>query len=448
MPLTPSHPSTVEFLGAVTAGGQVSSTIQKGVLSAALFKGKEGLLMLGMVSALMASSTWLQVANYMSWPVSTTHSIVAAVMGVGIAAFGGEGVEFGFCVKGLSTTKNCSTKSFTPISGEPLDQIPGNGWGPIAISWIFSPVAAGVLAGTMFLITRFLMLDDNIFSRLVYGKGDEGENSFFRALILAPLIYGFVAGVLVVLLAFKGVASNSNANALALIANDKNQLALAAGLTSLVVLLLAYVYVSWWQYRKNWTGEDLKWYEWSYHFLVPKRAVRAGFDASHLGLRDLSNVLEAKDAATVVEAVFDSELSPNLDLEAAAAVDAKRKEVPEAITAAQQVEGWTVTRIGEGEMVRMKMWKDIKEGVPPFTCLPKGIVSSFVNILLAPFRFFLLQGIFAADGKERPVRDHNASNSDIAVLHNAAKKYSDRTELVFKQLQIMTSCIASFSHGG
>ena len=49
----------------------------------------------------------------------------------------------------------------------------------------------------------------------------------------------------------------------------------------------------------------------------------------------------------------------------------------------------------------------------------------------------LRKAMFTADGKERAVRDYHASNTDIATLHNAAKKYSDRTELVFKQLQII-----------
>lgn len=195
----------------------MSSTIQKGVLSASLFTGKEGLLQLGMMCALIASASFLQLANFMGWPVSTTHSIVGAVMGIGVAAFGGPGVEWGFCLKGISTSAACANATLKPITNEPLDQIPGNGWGPIAISWVFSPVAAGVIAAVMFVLTKYFILDDNCISKLIYGKGDEGENSFFRALYLAPVVYGFVAGILVVLLAFKGVAGNSSANALALI---------------------------------------------------------------------------------------------------------------------------------------------------------------------------------------------------------------------------------------
>jgi phosphate/sulfate permease len=66
----------MEFLGAITAGAKVASTIQKGVIKTSLFNKKEGLLMVGMVCALVASATWLQIANSNGWPVSTTHSIV------------------------------------------------------------------------------------------------------------------------------------------------------------------------------------------------------------------------------------------------------------------------------------------------------------------------------------------------------------------------------------
>jgi PiT family inorganic phosphate transporter len=64
-----------EFLGAITAGGKVSSTVQKGIMKASLFKNKEGLMQLGFTVALMASASWLQIANYLSLPVSTTHSV-------------------------------------------------------------------------------------------------------------------------------------------------------------------------------------------------------------------------------------------------------------------------------------------------------------------------------------------------------------------------------------
>ena len=149
----------------------------------------------------------------------------------------------------------------------------------------------------------------------------------------------------------------------------------------------------------------------------------------------------------IVSALVETEVAPNLDLEAAAAEEKARNETPAAIVEAQKVEGYAVRKLGESELVWIKLWKGIKEGAPPCACVPKGLLASALNVLLVPFRFLFQYGIFGADGKERAVRTYGASRPDIMTLHSAAKQYDDRTELVFKQLQMMTSCIASFSHG-
>ena len=70
-----------EFLGAVLAGGAVTSTIRKGIVDAELLSGAPELLIYGMLAALLAAGTWLLVASHKGWPVSTTHSIVGAIVG-------------------------------------------------------------------------------------------------------------------------------------------------------------------------------------------------------------------------------------------------------------------------------------------------------------------------------------------------------------------------------
>ena len=128
----------MEFLGAITAGGKVSGSIQKGVINTSLFMKKEGLLQLAMTCSLMASSTFLQFANYMAWPVSTTHSIVGGVIGTGIAAFGGSGILWDFSNCGgvqydsAGNVVACTTVKKIDATGNSkntnaLDQIPSNG---------------------------------------------------------------------------------------------------------------------------------------------------------------------------------------------------------------------------------------------------------------------------------------------------------------------------------
>mgnify|MGYP000582633641 CR=1 FL=1 len=76
-----------EFLGAVLAGGHVTKTIRKGIIDPSYIADTPDLLVFGMLSALLAAGTWLLIASYRGWPVSTTHSIVGAI--VGFAAVGG-----------------------------------------------------------------------------------------------------------------------------------------------------------------------------------------------------------------------------------------------------------------------------------------------------------------------------------------------------------------------
>ena len=67
-----------EFAGAYLAGGEVTSTIRKGIVDSAVFVDSPDLLVFGMLSALLAAGTWLMIASFMGWPVSTTHSIAVS----------------------------------------------------------------------------------------------------------------------------------------------------------------------------------------------------------------------------------------------------------------------------------------------------------------------------------------------------------------------------------
>lgn len=83
----------LEFSGALLMGTHVTSTMQKGILVANVFQGKDTLLFAGLLSSLAAAGTWLQVASYYGWPVSTTHCIVGSMVGFGLV-YGGAGAVF------------------------------------------------------------------------------------------------------------------------------------------------------------------------------------------------------------------------------------------------------------------------------------------------------------------------------------------------------------------
>ena len=69
-----------EFLGAFLAGGEVTSTIRKGIVDPNLYTDQVNIFVIGMMSALLAGGTWLYIASLRGWPVSTTHSIVGAII--------------------------------------------------------------------------------------------------------------------------------------------------------------------------------------------------------------------------------------------------------------------------------------------------------------------------------------------------------------------------------
>ena len=62
-----------EFAGAYLAGGEVTSTIRKGIIDTSSLSETPELLVYGMLSALLAAGFWLMIASMLGWPVSTTH---------------------------------------------------------------------------------------------------------------------------------------------------------------------------------------------------------------------------------------------------------------------------------------------------------------------------------------------------------------------------------------
>ncbi len=88
-----------EFTGAFVVGANVSETVRSGMfdplkLNEIYFEKAPYILACGMIASLLATGTWLLVATMMHWPVSTTHSIVGAIVGFGCLALGFEGVKW------------------------------------------------------------------------------------------------------------------------------------------------------------------------------------------------------------------------------------------------------------------------------------------------------------------------------------------------------------------
>lgn len=126
-----------EFGGAVALGAGVTNTIRSNIANVKAYTDKPDLYMYGMLCAMLATGIWLILATYLELPVSTTHSIVGAVLGFSMIAAGPDSVVW-----------SKSKDSFPYLEGVSV----------IVISWFTSPVLSGIAGGALFLFTRHAVL--------------------------------------------------------------------------------------------------------------------------------------------------------------------------------------------------------------------------------------------------------------------------------------------------
>jgi PiT family inorganic phosphate transporter len=149
-----------EFAGAALAGGHVTATIRKGIIDPSPIVNNPEILVFGMLGALLAAAVWLMLASMRGWPVSTTHSIVGAVVGFAIAGIGIDAVKW--------------------------DKI-----GQIVASWVVSPLLGGTIAFLLMISIRRLILNT--------------DNPFQSAKRWGP-VYVFLVGFIISLVTmFKGL---------------------------------------------------------------------------------------------------------------------------------------------------------------------------------------------------------------------------------------------------
>ena len=149
-----------EFAGAAIAGGNVTKTIRKGIIDPSQIGDRPELIIFGMLAALLAAGCWLALASQKGWPVSTTHSIVGAIVGFAVVGIGIEAVYWGKITQ-------------------------------IAASWVLSPVLGGGFAFLLMLsIQKFIM---------------NAQKPFESAIKWAP-VYVFLVGFVISLITlFKGL---------------------------------------------------------------------------------------------------------------------------------------------------------------------------------------------------------------------------------------------------
>ncbi len=152
--------SIFEASGALIAGGDVVSTIKKGIIDPVAFSGDPMMFVYAMAAALLSAALWLNLATWLKAPVSTTHSIVGGVMGAGIAAGG-------FAIVSWGTM------------------------GKIVASWIISPLLGGLIAAGFLYIIKSEILHK--------------ENRLESAKKVVPILVSIMAMAFITYLTIKGL---------------------------------------------------------------------------------------------------------------------------------------------------------------------------------------------------------------------------------------------------
>ncbi|MDB9804586.1 inorganic phosphate transporter [Porticoccaceae bacterium] len=183
-----------EFAGAYLAGGEVTSTIRKGIVDSAIFKDRPEDLVFGMLSALLAAGSWLAIASFKGWPVSTTHSIVGAIVGFAAVGVSPDAVNWGKV-------------------------------GTIVMSWLVSPIMAGTLSFLLFRSVQHLILLQ--------------DDPFTKAKRYIPIYMFFVGFLIAMVTLLKGLKHVFKDNGMTLTFLDSAMIASVVGI--LVAILGSYL---------------------------------------------------------------------------------------------------------------------------------------------------------------------------------------------------------------
>ncbi|PHH78886.1 hypothetical protein CDD82_2786 [Ophiocordyceps australis] len=163
--------SIMEFSGSLGVGGRVADTIRTKVVDIAAFQDEPAMLMLGMVCAIVASACYLTMATRLGFPVSTTHSILGGVLGMGVGALGRNGV------------------TWVGYNGDGSIDI-GDGVVQVFLAWIIAPLMSGAFGALIFTITKYGVL--------------LRAKPVFKGLWLVPIYFWVTASLIVMLLLWKG----------------------------------------------------------------------------------------------------------------------------------------------------------------------------------------------------------------------------------------------------
>ncbi|KAH6899345.1 sodium:inorganic phosphate symporter [Coprinopsis sp. MPI-PUGE-AT-0042] len=379
--------AVMEFLGAVLVGARVTSTIKDGIVPSSIFDGNAGVQLLGFTCAIVASSIWLTIATRLSWPVSTTYSIVSAITGIGIATGGWDAPKWGWNnAKGLAAV----------FSG-----------------LVIAPALAAAIASVLYLFVKFGVM--------------KRANSARWGLITAPIFFFLVGSVLTLSIVYKGSPSLGLKDKL----KGGTLAAPVVGAGAVVALLsilfwLPFVHAK--VVKKDYT---LRWYHFFMGPLLWRRQAPA--DAGSVDavpdyrIRGSNNLDNVGPEFPTTNSETDSERgAKEKDIDGADAADAtpapaQPKVYPSAL--AEAIEKHPI----EGAWAEPKnLYIVLRYRAVPFI---KKVLTHGTTVDV------------------HALQTEGASAKHIADVHSRARQYPNETEHLYSFMQVFTACVASFAHG-
>ena len=210
-----------ELVGVIALGSTVTDAVRNKMVKVDWFKHDPYVLALGMSCVNLGSGGWVFVATTLSMPVSTTHSVVGAILGIGVASWGASGVNWGY----------------------------DGGFGGIVASWFISPVLSGVLSAIFYLSTKFLVLKH------------PDEVAVRRGIFLLPVYFFFAFGVVAGFMTMKGIPAMKN---------TPYEISVPVTIGIAVFFgIVGYIFCVPWTRRAIVDNENLPWYTMLYIFAIP-----------------------------------------------------------------------------------------------------------------------------------------------------------------------------------
>ena len=372
-----------EFGGAVLLGASVTSTVKDSIINISNFSSRPDLLMSGFMSALMSSSAWVMFASIMGWPVSCTHSIIGALIGVGVSAGGFGTVNWGWDNKGVAQ---------------------------IVTSWFLSPILAGILASFIYLTTKHAVL--------------KSKNSLRMGIWAIPFYFTitiFIFSFYVVIKNGKSTLSVKSVNGKVTVTGD---IGLAFGIIAAITgatLIFCVGFLVPYFYRRLVKEEKLSVWHVPIIWFIKEQP------------KDPMLQLRLKQMFTPDSLTDDDRVALGMvAVPVADKIDSKLLEEGEAAV----TEPATYSRqCSTGCSVRVfgREWDPEEEYNRPTSNMLLKAGRKIQLLLLRPF-YLDLAAI-------RP------ENKAAVIAHEAATVYDNKTEYLYSLLQVVTACFASFAHG-